>query len=367
MSDVFQLLGGEVSFYSGKARAYLRYKNIPFDEVLATRDVYRNEILPRVGWPVIPVVITPEGETLQDTTEIIDALEARFPDPSIYPAGPRQRLAALLLEVYGDEWLGLPAMHYRWNHCYEWTVLEFGKLSRPDLSEDEQRAVGERNAKAFFGSLPFLGINEATEAAIEQSYESLLGELNDHFGNHPYLFGTRPSIGDFGLIGPLYAHLYRDPYPGELMRRTAPDVAAWVERMQHPEPLSGSFLDEDAIPATLLPVLQRMSDEQIPVLLDTVQRTAEWLDEHAGEEIPRAIGTHTFTLLRGDTGEVSAERSVRPFSQWMFQRPVSFYQTRGKEEKNACDELLDAIGARQAMQVEIRRPVARENFKLVAA
>lgn len=367
MSDRYQLFGAQVSYFTGKARAYLRYKDIPFDEVLATREVYRNVILPRVGWAVIPVVITPEDETLQDTTDIIDALELRFPESPVYPATPRQRLAALLLEVYGDEWLVIPAMHYRWNYCYDWVVLEFGKLSAPDRPEEEQRAVGERNAKAFHGALPPLGVNDTTRRAIEISYEALLGDLERHFRQHAFLFGSRPSIGDFGLIGPFYAHLYRDPYPGELMRRTAPSVAAWVERMQDPKPGTGAFLPDDEVPDTLLPVLRRMADEQLPVLVETVAATAAWLDAHPDEEIPRGIGMHDFTLLRGTPDEVTSQRVIRPFSQWMFQRPLDFYRGLGGAARESCDELLEAIGARQALATDLRRRVKREAFKLVRA
>src|SRR6056297_2621150 len=94
----YRLYGGEISYYSGKMRAYLRHKGIPFDEYTATREVYKEVILPRVGWPVIPVVVTPDDETLQDSSDIIDALEQRFPEPAVYPEGPCQKLAALLLE-----------------------------------------------------------------------------------------------------------------------------------------------------------------------------------------------------------------------------------------------------------------------------
>ena len=142
MTQGYTLYGAEVSYFTGKVRAYLRYKRIPFSEVLATREVYREIILPRVGWPVIPVVVTPEDETLQDSTDIIDELERRFPGSSIYPITPRQRLAALLLEVNGDEWLKIPAMHYRWNKNYDFAIAEFGKLQMPGASVEEQREAG---------------------------------------------------------------------------------------------------------------------------------------------------------------------------------------------------------------------------------
>src|SRR5262249_38441294 len=98
MTDRLQLIGAEASYYTGKGRAYLRWKALPFDEVLATAQVYRELILPRTGVSFIPVVVTPEGDTLQDSTAIIDALEQRVPEPSVYPRGPIQRLVALLLE-----------------------------------------------------------------------------------------------------------------------------------------------------------------------------------------------------------------------------------------------------------------------------
>src|SRR5690606_28198136 len=98
--------------------------------------------------------------------------------------------------------------------------------------------------------------------------------------------GGRPSIGDYGLIGPLYAHLYRDPASGRLMREKAPQVAAWVERMIDP-PAAGGFLPDDELPPTLLPVLQRMFTEQVPVLQETARQLQQWADANPDTpEIP---------------------------------------------------------------------------------
>jgi|SRR5690625_2010805 len=259
MQNECQLYGAQISYFTGKARAYLRFKDIPFQENPATRKIYKNVILPRVGWPVIPVLVTPEGETLQDTSDIIDALELRYPRASVYPQTPRQHLAALLLEVYGDEWLKIPAMHYRWAKNRDWIVEEFGRLAHPERPPAEQYAAGVETSRPFEGALPLLGVTEKTAAVIEKSYEELLAELDNHFAGHDFLFGSRPSIGDFGLIGPLYAHQYRDPESGKIMRRLAPRVVQWVERMQYPpESNSGCFDDGDDVHPTVLPILRRM-------------------------------------------------------------------------------------------------------------
>lgn len=343
----YHLYGGEISYYSGKVRAYLRYKDIPFEEHRATREVYKEVILPRVGWPVIPVVVTPDDETLQDSSDIIDALEQRFPTASVYPEGPCQKLAALLLEVYGDEWLKIPAMHYRWNHNTDWIIREFGRLSRPEASAAAQYEIGERTCRPFRGSLPALGVTDDTIPAIEASYESLLRELDAHFAEHLFLFGDRPSIGDFGLIGPLYAHQYRDPASGALMQRAAPNVVAWVQRMMAPEVAdpARTFLPEDHVPDTLLPVLQRMAAEQFPILATTRTAFEAWNQAHPDEPVPRAIGMHGYTLMGGTPQEAHGERAIFPFDLWMFQRPQDHYRSLDASTRGAADALMTRIGS----------------------
>ena len=45
-----------------------------------TMQVY-SELLPeKVGWPVVPVLVTPDDQWIQDSEDIIHHLEAKFPD-----------------------------------------------------------------------------------------------------------------------------------------------------------------------------------------------------------------------------------------------------------------------------------------------
>ena len=357
-----QLIGAEVSYYTGKVRAYLRYKGIPFEEITASRDVYRNIIIPRTGVRFIPVLISDEDVAVQDTTEIIDHLERRYPAGSVYPDSPVQKLVALLFEVYGDEWLLIPAMHYRWSvpENREFAVAEFGRLSAPDAPPEEQRRIGEELARPFAGALPPLGVSEETAAGIEASYLGFLGEFEAHLAKHPFLLGSRPSIGDFGLMGPLYAHLYRDPYSGRLMRSRAPRVADWVRRMNAPEVLGGEFLPEDRIPETLEPMLRRMFAEQGPVLMSTIRRLAEWAETADRTEVPRGICTHEFRI-DGAVGQ----RTVFPFNLWMWQRPHDYYHALDGSARKRADELLRAVDGYAAINAPIPRRVARRDNRLV--
>ncbi|MDT8450714.1 MAG: glutathione S-transferase family protein [Wenzhouxiangellaceae bacterium] len=358
------MYGAEFSLYSGKLRSYLRKKDIPFVEKAPSVLTYRRFIVPRTGVRFIPVLHTPEDEVLQDTTAIIDALERRFPGRAVYPQGPRQRLAALLLELYGDEWLLIPAMHYRWNFPDDnqpFIFDEFGAMAFPWFPRFVRRFLGRKIGERFEGFVPRLGITETTRPAIERSYLGLLAELDAHFARMPFLLGHRPSIGDFGLIGPMYAHLYRDPYPGRLMRERAPNVAAWVERMQAPEPADGDFVAGDEIPETLWPVLERMAREQVPVLVDTEWQLAEWHGSDPDRaEIPRTIGEHAFEI-EGVVGR----RVVLPHVLWRWQRPRDFYRSRTGAERDAVLDLAARLGLRMPLGAPPRVRVSRRANRFI--
>jgi alpha-beta hydrolase superfamily lysophospholipase/glutathione S-transferase len=356
------LYGGEISLYTGKARAYLRFKQLPFEERIASREVYKNIILPNVGAPIIPVLATPGGELVQDTTEIIDFLEARHPEPSVYPPGPRQKLVALMLEHYGDEWLVIPAMHYRWSFLdqqQDFIFGEFGALSAPDASREEQIAIGEKTSKPFRGSIPMLGVNESTVAAIEAEWHKLMVQLEAHFAEHPFLLGSRPSIADFGFMGPLYAHLGRDPVPRALMEAKAPRVYDWVCRMNAPASSPGEFLPDDQVAETLIPILETLCRDFLPDVVGVIAQNAAFMASNPGEKIPRYLGMHRFR-----TGDAESERVVHSYSQWMFQRAFDHYQGLGEEDRVAVDALLERIGGLEAMRAPLPRRVRRQPGQL---
>lgn len=353
------MFGAPPSLFSGKARAYLDWKGIDYIEKSPVDPVFATQIVPQIGRPVIPVVQLADGTILQDTTIIIDHFEAASDGPSIYPETPRQRLAAILLECFGDEWLVIPAMHYRWNYNEEWIYGEFGKTALPDAAPQEQYEAGKKRGTTFKGFVPMLGINDATIPAVETSYEALLGELDAHFEIHDFLFGSRPSIGDYGLIGPLYAHNYRDPKSGEIMKRLAPNVARWVERMIAPKPLSGEFLAGDEIPETLLPILQRMMREQVPHLQSVAKMLADWAPGNEGAEVPRAVGMADF-LLEGTTGQ----RAALPFSLWMLQRGLDYLASLAGEEREAAANLLRECDGEVLIDFEMSLRLTFENFRL---
>ncbi|MEM9494997.1 MAG: glutathione S-transferase N-terminal domain-containing protein [Pseudomonadota bacterium] len=355
------LYGAAISFFSGKARSYLRWKGVDFEERTPDPAFYKEICIPRIGRPVIPVLITPDDETLQDTTEIIDHFELKGNSyPVMTPQGGVQNLVSLLLELFADDWLLIPAMHYRWEYDADDTIAEFGMNLAPGKSKEEQRAVGEERAKPFQGAPPLLGIHPHNKKIVERLWRDLLGDLDAHFRAFPFLLGDRPCAGDFGLVGALYAHMYRDATAGALMRREGLAVARYVERMMHPsgEPL-GDYLPDDAIPETLTPVMQRMMREQMPVLAKTAAALATWKAGNPREEIPRFLGQHKFTLEG-----VEADRVIISYVTWMHGRAKNAYDALADAVKMRADSLLDAWGGELFRKTAIEAPVALVNHQL---
>ena len=163
-------------------------------------------------------------------------------------------------------------------------------------------------------------MNTATIPAIEANYHETLALLDIHFAVMPFLLGQQPTLGDFAFFGPLYAHLYRDPASGQMMRERAPRVCGWIERLRAgvaPGP-APAF---DTAPATLIAVLQQLLRDFVPLLIDEMAALQRWLAAHPDvEELPREIGTHKVTLGRGTPIEVTTERGLFCYDQWMLQR-----------------------------------------------
>ena len=99
----------------------------------------------------------------------------------------------------------------------------------------------------------FVGSSDQTADQIEQSLADALDQLETHLSSRPYLFGARPSFGDFGMWGQIY-NANRDPTPARLVR-AHPNVHAWTRRMLAPLN-EGEFESWDAVKDTLVPLIR---------------------------------------------------------------------------------------------------------------
>jgi len=362
MPDRHQHYGWQVSPYSAKTRAYLVWKGIPFDDVAPSALRLYFTIRRAVGRVIMPTVRAPGGTWLQDTSEIIDSLEQQFPTPSAIPAGPRQRIASLLLELHGDEWLPILGMHTRWNieANNQFARTEFGRTGFPGLPGPLQRRLARPMADKMASYLPRLGVSDETIPGIESFGHALIGHLEAHLKEHPYLLGGRPCLGDLALFGPLWAHVYRDPGSTHWFAES-PAVQSWFERLLQPDPAERQpFLPEDEVPATLTPVFRTLFAEQFVFLADLVAAIDRYCDDNEGAtRVPRSLGDHTF-CIGGHTGT----RRLITFSQWMAQRPLEAYSMLSEPQRASVDAWLEQVGGLQAMQLRVNNPFVRREFKM---
>ena len=164
-------------------------------------------------------------------------------------------------------------------------------------------------------------------------------------------------IGDFGLIGPLYAHLGRDPYPARELIAKRPALAAWVKRMQHPEqPQGGHFLPDDQVPTTLDPLFASIFGEFWPQLLATVKEVQQALPAvQPGRGFSRQLGPITIPFA-GHSYRLRA----RPYSLWMAQRPLDALRALPPGDQQKVRVWLKTVGGVEAMQLDIQ-PLAKRS------
>jgi glutathione S-transferase len=343
----------EVSYFSAKVRPALRHKQLWYEELRADlREVQR-----RTGLGFIPILVTPEGETWQDSSEILDRLEARHPEPPLFPRTPLQRVAALLFELYSDEFGVAPAMQWRWGT----PEREASSRARFVAMTGSEQA-GNGFADAMVRRRDGVGATPEAAPAIEAHTHELLGALSAHFSQHAYLLGERMSLGDCALMGLAHGHLFTDLQSRRLLLETAVPVVGWIERCNVPcSDRQGDWLAGDALAPSARRVLEVMGRDAAPVLLESVARVERWADENArpGEEPPRGVGTLE-TTLRGRP----FRWAVRSYTLWMLQRTLDAWSGLAPPERQRVRDALAGTGWEPLLDYAPRHRLGKKNFRL---
>jgi len=256
MPATYRIFGNELSPYSIKVRSYFRYKGLPHEWIIRNPSV-EEEFNRYAKLPLIPLVVTPEGTGMQDSTPILERFEAEHAQPALQPSDPTLAFLSALIEEYGDEWGNKPMFHYRWFYepDQESAGARLARSMMPGLSEAElPNGVAMIKAR-MIPRLSFVGSSAATKDVIEGSFRTQLAVLDRHLATRPYLFGARPALGDFGLFAQLY-EASTDPTPAALMRDSAPHVVKWIQEMLGPR-AEGEFETWPALAPTLMPLLRQ--------------------------------------------------------------------------------------------------------------
>ena len=373
----WKLHGTPGSLYTGKARSYLIKQQIPFENRAAGEHRFREEIVPKLGRWIIPVLEGADGTLVQDGSDIIAHFEAkggaRYP---AYPSTPLHALIGQIFELFGGEGLLRPAMHYRWNFDEvnkAFLSIDFSSSLAPtNAPDDVQAGIFAMASTRMRKAMASFGVTPESIPAVEASYAEFLHLFNAHLAGSPYLLGGRPTIGDYGLIAPLYAHLARDPYPARLMQQTAHNVWRWTERMNRADHDAGEYGDmpetlfaDDGVPETLRALLGFIAEDYLPEVRAFVQYANEWLAARP-DIVPgtnglertqdRVIGTTSFQW-RGHELRVA----VMPYRLYLLQKIQDVVDKSPADARGAMTRLLAETGLSELLALRTTRQVLRVN------
>ena len=322
MAEVYRIIGAEMSPYSVKVRSYFRYKAIPHQWVLRNAES-QAEFEKYARMPIIPLVVTPDGTGIQDSTPIIDAMEKLFPEPSIHPADPVARFISALTEEFGDEWGNKWMFHYRWARDVD-QISSAGRIARmrgPAADEEKHTAFAGQVRARMVDRVWFVGSNAVTAPQIEAGFVSMLALLDAHLATRPYLFGARPAYGDFGLWGQIY-EMWTDPTAGALIGGGAPHVLDWVHRMLWPR-AEGAFETWPSLAPTLMPILRQQIGAQFmpwtcaneKALMEKQEEFSVTLADKIWTQKPQKYHARSLAMLRAKYAEAADKTALDPVLQ----------------------------------------------------
>lgn len=220
----YQLIGSEMSFFTRKLEAQLRFQQIPWEYQFKTEQ-RKPELEARAGTHFIPLLKTPDKWLIHDTIAIGPMLHSRFPQYPVIPDTPLQRACCFILEDAFNHWLGRTCVHSRW--CYPdnvaWVGARFGANMMLDRSIDHDFTPEEIEQLTPIGTMmyegfgknvcEYNGVGPDQAEAVQSDFANMLDVLAAHFADNNFLLGNRPCLADFALAGASKAHFVCDPEP----------------------------------------------------------------------------------------------------------------------------------------------------------
>jgi glutathione S-transferase len=204
-----------VSHYSEKVRWALDHKQVPHVRRAVSipgLHIPASMLLTRGASHTFPVLEL-EGRTIGDSTEIIAALEERYPERPLYPADPEQRRRALELEDFFDEELG--------PHIRLLAFHELGKdperfeavIARTTPGPVARLGSGAVTYARTYTGLRF-GVRDEEAAEIARGkIVAALDRLEAELGSAEYLVGDSFSVADLSAAALFFPLVLPDEGP----------------------------------------------------------------------------------------------------------------------------------------------------------
>lgn len=222
-----------ISHYCEKVRWALDYKGLNYEAISLLPGQHVNTIRKLTGGDSSVPVLDHDGHRVQGSKEIIDYLDATFPENPLTPADPETREIALAWEQRLDDEAGPAVRCYSYHH-----FLQRPKVVVPLL------AAGTPFYNRILLKLAFsrvdeimrkwMKINEKTAEQSRETMEVYLTELAEAYQKKPYLAGDSFSRADLTAAA-LFAPMFQPeqyPVPWPKPAKIPRDIKAWLDQWQ---------------------------------------------------------------------------------------------------------------------------------------
>lgn len=355
----------QCSHFSAKLRGFLNHKQVPYEEKACNLYDLMFRVPQNAGVRAMPTLRHRNGQWLADTPLIMAEVEDEYPVRPCRAFTPKQRIVELLLENWFDDGFLAVSLRTRWKDPENWEALLRDEAAR-DLLPWAPLALSRRIADKIFKrnmerALALVGLRPGgQEEQLEEWAKALLDMIQEHLSHQSYLLGEHPTTADFALLGPLAAHLTRDPWPKREWMDARPVLSAWSDKLHKGFGPSGDLFPNDGFAQTLEPVIDLMLTE-FPILLD---KTANAICEHvdanglgSGDRLPRV--TRDVTVQIGGADFV---RSPFPYAVWRMQRTQSIYRSMSDQERADVDDFFSSKGSPNILTKEYGPPLERDGL-----
>ena len=341
MTGRYQVIGSLSSPFSVKMRAIMRYRRLPHDWILNTKEV--QERTKHIKPPIIPKVHFPDEPAdvwHVDSSPMAYLLEERHKARSILPDDPAHAFLTHLLEDFGDEWGTKMMFHYRWvgedkggDTDYVGHLMLYpgtGPASDDDLAETA-RKFRDWQVPLW----PVAGIEPQNVPLIEAMFGRIVDAWDLVLRDQHFLFGSRPSLGDFGFYGQLY-QCFWNPASFKVMVQRSRRLVPWLTIIDDASGVEGDWIAPDAPLCDGVKALLWLAGEvYLPYLNATLEAIEAGrdrleitvLDGMVHSQKPMKYHARCLQVLReklaalGETDRRKVERLLDGTAAWRYLKP----------------------------------------------
>jgi len=333
--EMYRIYGFELSYFTRKLEVALTMSGRPLERrpksILMKRSLEHHS-----GTHQVPVMVTPDGRYLSDTTPIIEEFGDLGGGRHLFPEG-EDGVLVRVIEEWLDEWFPRTVIHYRWNfeESARWASGRIAREVMPHVFRPmrpfARRSVaqwGHRAARALAVDSP------AGHAGAERVTRRVLGALETQLKHTSFALGDRPTAVDAVLLGAMRAHLAADPVPRRVIEEY-PEVFAWAQAPVH-VPDSGELCTFRAPNHFARTILNEWPTECGQFLAKN--RAALMASTRV---VPMCLEGTELTML------------ARPYTEWSRQHLVRWFNAQDSDLRASIGPWLEDTGLSDALTIDL--------------